>query len=903
MSLSLALNNSLSGLNINRQSLAVLSQNIANANTQGYSRKIVEQESLYLDGNGAGVSIKDVTRKVDTYLINSIRTQTSSVGKNDTISDYSDRIQILLGKPGNQDSIDASIGSFFNAVQSLAETPENSSLRVNAVNLGKTLAGKVNDLSLGLNELRFQADQDVKLMLSSINSDLKEIEKLNKTISSEKALGKSIAELEDKRDGIIKDLSSYLNVQTYKKSTGEVNITTGSGVSLLDDNVYELSYNAAGSVDSFINDASLAPVEVFMLDEKGNHVGSGKPLITSGVRDGIISYAGGGKLDGLVEMRDKQIPAIIDQLDNLTAVLRDQMNIIHNTGTGYPGASNLTGTHLMVADDYSQWGGKVRIAVLDGNGQPVPSSYPDETVTRPLTIDLSNLDTGTGAGQPSVQGIIDEINRSFGVPQAKVELGNLNNIQLVSNTKTIPNTAAQFDFDFNMENISASNSDVFVTGVQVLDDTSTAMTTPTSTAPSVALAGTYTTVAGSKTLTINTTGTNNLKEGDQVYLSMPSADIDGISASDFGRLFTVTNVQAGSFDVATSYEATSGGSFTVAGQTAVPRYTQIAAGDSVRTKDDGSFTLDLSGNTTSTYYTIKMNFLVKDGDGNISTSTVSYRVNNDATNLQNMRYSVNAATGDGKIVSPTSLKPIAKASLVDENGNELAIINGAYSTNQKGYLKIEAGNGTSYIAVDTLDSNEQGRPNDTPKLAATNRGFSHYFGLNNFFVDDGDARVSKTSGSAASLKVEQRLINNPNLIALGGLTASPLPNDTSKPPLYTYERNVGDNSIIQKLAKLGIQSLDFTASGGLGQTKVPLGAYAGQIIGAAATNANLAKTQQTNSQTLLDGYNQRSDSISGVNLDEELANTIIYQNAYSASARIITVVSTLFDTLIQAAGR
>ena len=55
-------------------------------------------------------------------------------------------------------------------------------------------------------------------------------------------------------------------------------------------------------------------------------------------------------------------------------------------------------------------------------------------------------------------------------------------------------------------------------------------------------------------------------------------------------------------------------------------------------------------------------------------------------------------------------------------------------------------------------------------------------------------------------------------------------------------------------------------------------------MGAAATNSAASTTLKANAQTLLDGYNQRSDSISGVNLDEELANTIIYQNAYSASA-------------------
>jgi flagellar hook-associated protein FlgK len=277
-------------------------------------------------------------------------------------------------------------------------------------------------------------------------------------------------------------------------------------------------------------------------------------------------------------------------------------------------------------------------------------------------------------------------------------------------------------------------------------------------------------------------------------------------------------------------------------------------------------------------------------------------VNNNDTNLLNERYAATAATGDGKIIFPSSLTAVARALLVDENGVELAKINGVYTTNQAGYLKIEGVNSNSYIAIDSLDSVEQGKPNDTPPTIGTNRSFSHYFGLNNFFVDDSDIRATKTTGSAAALKVEDRLTTNPNLIALGKLSASPLPSDASKPSLYSYERNVGDNSIIQALAKLGIQSLDFATAGGLGQTKIPFGAYAGQIIGAAATNANISQTDKSNSQTLLDGYSQRSDSISGVNLDEELANTIIYQNSYSASARIITVVNTLFDTLLQSVG-
>jgi len=896
MSLSLSLNNALSGLNINRQALAVLSQNIANANTKGYSRQIITQESIYIDGQGSGVDIQSVTRKVDDYLTRSIQLQNSSYSKNSTISDYSDRIQLLLGKPGSQNSIDSSVSNMFNSLQSLASTPEDSSLRVNAVNNAKNLAGKISDLSAGLNDLRFQADQDVLSAATAINTDLVEINKLNKTISTESALGKSVADLQDKRDILVKDLSQYLDIQTYNKSSGEMSITTNSGVGLLDESVYQLSYKPAGSADSFANNSTLSALEVFRLDDKGNPVGSPKELVSGGSPDTIISSISNGKLAGLVDLRDKQIPAIVNQLDNMAQVLRDSVNAIHNSGSGYPGAQSLTGTHLLNAADYSLWNGQISIAVLDSSGKPAVSPYPDETITRPLNLDLSTMDSGTGTGQPSVQAIVDEINRNFGTPQSKVEIGNLNNISLVSNTKTLPASPPQFNFDFNMENISAGKAGVFVTGVQVFDSNGVALATPTSTLPSVTLAGTYTTSAGSSTITVNTTGTNTLKNGDKIYLSQPNSAIDGIPANNFGQYFTVSNVNGSGFDVTVSGTATVGGLQTVAGQTATTKYSDVAAGDSVRGKANGTVTADLSGNPTSSYYTIKVNVGVDDGAGNISTSLVTYRVDNNSYNLVNNRYAASTATGDGKIVYPTSNQPIAKAMLVDANGNELAKYQGIYTSTQQGYLKIVSGSSSNYLAIDTKDSAEQGKPYDNPPTAGTGRNFSHFFGLNNFFVDNGDLRTVKTTGSAVNLKVEQRLSDNPNLISLGKL--SPVTNSDGTTN-YGYERNIGDNSIIQALATLGTQAVSFAASGGLGQTSQSFGGYAGQIIGAASTNANAASTLKTNAQTLLDGYSQRSDSISGVNLDEELANTIVYQNAYSASARIITVVSTLFDTLLQ----
>jgi flagellar hook-associated protein 1 len=123
MSLSIALNSALSSLNVNQRSLATLSQNIANANNPEYSRKIINQEAVYIQGTGAGVRIRDIGRKVDDFLQKSVRDQGSVYGRNQVMADYSERLQTLLGRPGSQNSIYSYTASFFNALQNLSQTP------------------------------------------------------------------------------------------------------------------------------------------------------------------------------------------------------------------------------------------------------------------------------------------------------------------------------------------------------------------------------------------------------------------------------------------------------------------------------------------------------------------------------------------------------------------------------------------------------------------------------------------------------------------------------------------------------------------------------------------------------------------------------------------------------------
>jgi len=905
MGLTVALNNALTGLNVNQQQLTVLSQNIANANTPGYSKQTAQQDSIYLDGVGQGVNITGIRRKVDEYLTQAVQTQNSVVSNTNVINDYSSRIQLLLGNPGNQNSIDSFINTFYNSVQSLSQTPQNTTAQQTAVNNGVSLANQLSGLATSLRELQFQADQDIARAVTAVNIGLNRLSELNTLIYGSISLGKSVAELEDQRDSAVKDIGQYINISTFVQRNGHLSATTGSGIPIIDNSPYKIFYTPASSPVAFSDGSALGSMSIFRVDSNGNTSGDPLILVSAGEPANIKSVFTSGTMAGLMEMRDRQIPAISSQLDNLASNLRDQLNTIHNSGNGYPGATSFTGTRPVFAQQINQWSGKVRIAVLDSSGQPIASPYPDEpNGLVPLVIDLENLDTQSGIGNPSVQGIIDTFNQYYGTPQNKIVLGNLNNIQIASNTASLPASPPRFNFDFNLNNISGTPADFFVTDVKVKNNNGIDITSVTSTVPNITLdtTRTYVTSAGSSTVTVNTASSANLSNGQVVFLSTPPGlSYDGIPGTQLGGYFKISNVSSTSFQITAAAIASAGADIGVAGQSAIPAYARAETGGYTRTVSKGLITADLTADTTSPFYTISINVGVQDAEGIVSTSIINYRINNQQPNILNKLIGAETLQGNGKIVFPTASAPVATAILVDENGLELPKLNGIYTNDVPGFLKIIAGTSTSNIAIDSMNSQELGNPTVSPVIPGSKRSFSHYFDLNNFFISNKPISTGDTrKGSALKLAVESRFRNNPGLLSLGQMIKSSNPVDSSKAPNYTYQLNPGDNSIITKLSALSNAKITFTASGGLGATIQNFTGYAGQIIGSAATNAVTSRNNNNNANSLMQGYEENASAISGVNLDTELANTVIYQNAYAASARVITVANQLFETLLSA---
>jgi flagellar hook-associated protein 1 FlgK len=914
MSLSLALNNALSGLKVNQESISVLSQNIANVNTAGYSRQVLNQSAVSVGNVGEGVTIDSITRKVDAYLQRSVVTQTSANQSAQTLTGYYTNLQNLLGQPGASNSIDTYMTGFFNSVQQLAETPDTDSLKANAVQAGATLANTISALAGNVNTLRQDADGNISTAVASVNASLTHLNQINQQLEESTNLpqGQSNSSLLDARDKELSTLAGYMNISTTFDSTGAVTVVAGSGAVLVEQGtVHQLQYTKAGSSNTFSEDSAFAPLQVLTLNSTGAQIAPPQTLISGGTSSQVTSTITGGSIAAYQQIRDQQFPAILDQLDTLSAGLRDSVNTIQNQGSGFPPATSLTGDRALYPSDASTWTGEVRIAVLNSDGSPVVGNYADEpNGVQPLTLNLATLNSGNGAGTPSLQTIIDEINNHFGSPGNKAEVGGLNNVQLVSDNTTLPQGSPdQFNFDLDLNNITGSTVSTFVTGISVTDDTGTNITNVTQTAPSVSLqpANTYQTTSGSPSVTVNLTQSPTVAVGDTIYMNSPGVPVNGIPAANLTGFFTVTAVSGNTvtFNATANATASTPPAVNIPGIQMMEPYANVAPGDQVRAggASNTDMQVDLSGNPLSNYYDITLNVSSVDANGVVTTAPVTYRVPNNVQNNLNTRYDATAVGAPGNLVLPATSQPSLKAIMVDKNGVELPKVNGEY-VNEPGYLELVGGsNGaTQYgVAIDEMNSSQQGNPNNVPATAGTDWGFSHYFGLNNFFTSNNlTATGDAVKGSAENLAVEQRLLSNANLISTGNLEQVSSDTTSGATPNYSYARYSGDNSVAQNLAGLNTKALGFAAAGGLPTTNESLLGYTSDMLGSISQQSSTAASNATNAQTLYDGFNSRAQAVSGVNLDEELANTVTYQNAYSATARVITIVNEMYSSLLQA---
>jgi len=391
MSLSIALSNALSGLQTNQSVIQTISNNVTNANTAGYTRKYANPVSRTLLGSGQGVSASDISRVVDKQLIENLRSTTSEEGSAKALNYYYTEIIDQFGSLTDNNSLGANLSDLTATLQSLAAAPESATKRLDVINDAVEVAKKLNALSARIQALRAEADSEISSKIGEINGELKKIADLNTQIETTRAKGDPTAELEDLRDQSINKVAEFVDIRYFERPSGAVVVTLADGRTLADTRANTLTHATASALSAAIS-----------------YPGAGvAPILLNGTD--ITTTVKAGELKGLIDARDTVLPNIQAEIDNLSLVLRDQINLLSNAGSGLPPANTLTGTRTFAApstDSITTTAG-VRIAVVDSSGDFV--AYYDMpagtyTIAQIETAIDTNLSTfasaSTSAGGP-----------------------------------------------------------------------------------------------------------------------------------------------------------------------------------------------------------------------------------------------------------------------------------------------------------------------------------------------------------------------------------------------------------------------------------------------------------------------------------------------------------------------
>ena len=295
----------LSGLRVAQQQLNVISNNIANVSTPGYTRKILPQETSVLLGETAGVRASALIRKVDINLARDFWTQISTTESLNIKASYMEKIQEFHGPPDRELSIAAELGRLRDAFLELSNAPDDNLLLEQVVNEALSTARKFNDFSGLLTQMRNDTQDQISISVDKVNSLLETIANLNRQIKSNTALRKTTATLEDLRDNTIRSLSEEMQITFFVRGDGVMVVQTAQGQQLADDNATPV----------FFDPTQLGSQTYYPANAAGIYVG-GDPASVNTAYD-ITEIGIGGKIGAYIELRDDILPSYQAQLDEL----------------------------------------------------------------------------------------------------------------------------------------------------------------------------------------------------------------------------------------------------------------------------------------------------------------------------------------------------------------------------------------------------------------------------------------------------------------------------------------------------------------------------------------------------------------------------------------------------------
>jgi len=305
------LSNAISGLQASQVALRTSGNNISNANTAGYSRQQVnfttrpEQQFGGAGFLGSGVNTESVQRVVNEFLNTQIRLDTTSFNQLDKYNQYIGKIDKLFADAST--GLMGSFQTFFAALQNGASDPSSSPARQLIITQADSLTLRYNTLYDRLQDTAKSVDSEISTVVSQMNALAKSIANLNLAIAQKSAAGTGAQpnELLDQRDEALRKLSELTSVQLAKQDNGDINIFIGNGEPLV----------VGSTANSF-----------------GVRNGGKIYLNNSSSSSDITGSVTGGQLGGLISFKREVLQPSLNELGRLAIVMSDAFNKIQTQG-------------------------------------------------------------------------------------------------------------------------------------------------------------------------------------------------------------------------------------------------------------------------------------------------------------------------------------------------------------------------------------------------------------------------------------------------------------------------------------------------------------------------------------------------------------------------------------------
>ncbi|MDR1577975.1 MAG: flagellar hook-associated protein FlgK [Deltaproteobacteria bacterium] len=850
----------LTGLRVSQAAMETASHNIANVNTVGYSRQRVNvstlpTQSMSYGQLGLGAQIDNVSRYHDQFLTRSLIMTGSTLGHDVALKSAMDNLELFFNE-SDGGGINQAMNDFFASWEQLADEPSNKPTREELVQYTESLAKQIALRRNDLDALRVDTNKRIDDGVKEVNTLIGEIARLNQeiTVVEDPTLNREANDLRDTREELTRQLGEYMNIEYYEDPhDGQWTITASNGIPLvLKDRAFTLTTNTKSNGDVEIRTTH----NQYWLEEIS-------PAVTTGA------------IGGWLEFRDVTLDDAYKQFDSFADGLIFAINDQHAQGAGQSLFTEAQATTLNSNRAYLE----VDFAG-DDNGLRLSSWVPHVTSKEPYGAydDPDNISVKFQKAEKNTSEITSEVifNNDPAVTRWEITItlpvdrnGHISATaqDVAEYINSERSTSALDGLNYLPPRTSQWKVGDFLAAEGVSNDGMTGL---------ISFDGATYPVNQGQYLSLSRDLRYTLPQGHHLSYGLDYAQLTTTFKHTNNDL-TFTAIAQGAAGENLAVE------FVSAGANQPLRVSVIDAETGIIYTDPNQ----VANQVPSPRLTLSVQ-LATDANGQILTTAGDVVA---AVNSHNVARTLVAAQTPTEETGLGLVEEMDKTYL-DRSGYFTVVV---YPENGEPQFHQVTVNPTDTMADvisqigDTFDSGIPGlriematdrHGQDSLRLIADDNVQFGFAGDNSGFLAAMGLNTILTGSNGANIGVNQTVVTNRNFLNAGHIDSNGVIAE-------------GDN-----VNALGMTDVKDRRYAFYHQPQATLGTEFNAIYANIGSQTQAATRDYEFTENLMTGLQDRQDSIAGVNLDEELANILKFQYMYQASAKIISTIDSMMETLL-----